>query len=282
MKSEEIKQINCKGELITFDSPKVMGILNITPDSFYSGSRTSVSEVIKKADQMLLEGASFIDIGGYSSRPNAQEVSLEEEIQRVVPVVEALVSEFPHICISVDTFRSKVAQLSLEAGACIINDISAGQIEDTMWEVIQKYQVPYIAMHMRGTPQTKQNYTDYQNIVKDILYYFSQVKDRARQLQINDLIIDPGFGFSKTLSQNYELMQQLSLFRALECPILVGISRKSMLYKLLGTSPEEALNATSVLNTFALLQGADILRVHDVKEAIECVKIVQELQRNYE
>lgn len=282
MKSEEIKQINCKGELITFDSPKVMGILNITPDSFYSGSRTSVSEVIKKAEQMLLEGASFIDIGGYSSRPNAQEVSLEEEIQRVVPVVEALVSEFPHICISVDTFRSKVAQLSLEAGACIINDISAGQIEDTMWEVIQKYQVPYIAMHMRGTPQTKQNYTDYQNIVKDILYYFSQVKDRARQLQINDLIIDPGFGFSKTLSQNYELMQQLSLFRALECPILVGISRKSMLYKLLGTSPEEALNATSVLNTFALLQGADILRVHDVKEAIECVKIVQELQRNYE
>lgn len=277
-----MKQINCKGELITFDSPKVMGILNITPDSFYSGSRTSVAEVIKKAEQMLLEGASFIDIGGYSSRPNAQEVSLEEEIQRVVPVVETLVREFPHISISVDTFRSKVAQLSLEAGACIINDISAGQIEDTMWEVIQKYQVPYIAMHMRGTPQTMQNYTDYQNIVKDILFYFSQVKDRARQLQINDLIIDPGFCFSKTLSQNYELMQQLSLFRSLECPILVGISRKSMLYKLLGTSPEEALNATSVLNTFALLQGADILRVHDVKEAIECVKIVQELQRNYE
>ena len=277
-----MKQINCKGELITFDSPKVMGILNITPDSFYSGSRTSVAEVIKKGEQMLLEGASFIDIGGYSSRPKAQEVSLEEEIQRVVPVVETLEREFPHICISVDTFRSKVAQLSLEAGACIINDISAGQIEDTMWEVIQKYQVPYIAMHMRGTPQTMQNYTDYQNIVKDILFYFSQVKDRARQLQINDLIIDPGFGFSKTLSQNYELMQQLSLFRALECPILVGISRKSMLYKLLGTSPEEALNATSVLNTFALLQGADILRVHDVKEAIECVKIIQELQRNYE
>lgn len=277
-----MKQINCKGELITFDSPKVMGILNITPDSFYSGSRTSVAEVIKKAEQMLLEGAFFIDIGGYSSRSNAHEVSLEEEIQRVVPVVETLVREFPHISISVDTFRSKVAQLSLEAGACIINDISAGQIEDTMWEVIQKYQVPYIAMHMRGTPQTMQNYTDYQNIVKDILFYFSQVKDRARQLQINDLIIDPGFGFSKTLSQNYELIQQLSLFRALECPILVGISRKSMLYKLLGTSPEEALNATSVLNTFALLQGADILRVHDVKEAIECVKIVQELQRNYE
>ena len=217
---------------------------------------------------MFLEGVSFIDIGGYNSRPNAQEVSLEEEIQRVVPVVETLVREFPHICISVDTFRSKVAQLSLEAGACIINDISAGQIEDTMWEIIQKYQIPYIAMHMRGTPQTMQNYTDYQNIVKDILFYFSQVKDRARQLQINDLIIDPGFGFSKTLSQNYELMQQLSLFRALECPILVGISRKSMLYKLLGTSPEEALNATSVLNTFALLQGADILRVHDVKEGI--------------
>ena len=272
-------QINCKGELICFDTPKVMGILNITPDSFYAQSRTTPTEVLRKAEQMLEEGATFVDIGGYSSRPNAQEVSEKEELQRVVPVVEALVKHFPDIRISVDTFRAEVARESLEAGACIINDISAGQIDPAIWEVVAHYQVPYIAMHMRGTPQTKQTYTEYDKLTKDILYYFSQVKDKARQLRINDLIIDPGFGFSKTLAQNYELMQQLALFKALECPILVGISRKSMIYKLLDTTPEEALNGTTVLNTFALLHGADILRVHDVKEAVECVKIVGELCR---
>ena len=270
-------QINCKGVLISFDTPKVMGILNITPDSFYSQSRTTPSEVLHKAEQMLQEGATFVDIGGYSSRPNAQEVSEEEELQRVVPVVEALVKHFPEIRISVDTFRAEVARQSLEAGACIINDISAGQIDPTIWEVAAHYQVPYIAMHMRGTPQTMQTYTEYDKLTKDILYYFSEVNDKARQLKINDLIVDPGFGFSKTLAQNYELMQQLALFKALECPILVGISRKSMIYKLLDTTAEDALNGTTVLNTFALLHGADILRVHDVKEAIECVKIVGEL-----
>jgi dihydropteroate synthase len=272
-------QINCKGELICFDTPKVMGILNITPDSFYAQSRTTPAEVLRKAEQMLEEGATFVDIGGYSSRPNAQEVSPQEELQRVVPVVEALVKHFPDIRISVDTFRAKVARESLEAGACIINDISAGQIDPAIWEVVAHYQVPYIAMHMRGTPQTMQTYTEYDKLTKDILYYFSQIKDKARQLKLNDLIIDPGFGFSKTLAQNYELMQQLALFKALECPILVGISRKSMIYKLLDTTPETALNGTTVLNTFALLHGADILRVHDVKEAVECVKIVGELCR---
>ena len=272
-------QINCKGELICFDTPKVMGILNITPDSFYAQSRTTPAEVLRKAEQMLEEGATFVDIGGYSSRPNAQEVSPQEELQRVVPVVEALVKHFPDIRISVDTFRAEVARESLEAGACIINDISAGQIDPAIWEVVAHYQVPYIAMHMRGTPQTKQTYTEYDKLTKDILYYFSQIKDKARQLRINDLIVDPGFGFSKTLAQNYELMQQLALFKALECPILVGISRKSMIYKLLNTTPEAALNGTTVLNTFALLHGADILRVHDVKEAVECVKIVGELCR---
>ncbi|WP_315237930.1 dihydropteroate synthase [Capnocytophaga granulosa] len=272
-------QINCKGELICFDTPKVMGILNITPDSFYAQSRTTPAEVLRKAEQMLEEGATFVDIGGYSSRPNAQEVSPQEELQRVVPVVEALVKHFPDIRISVDTFRAEVARESLEAGACIINDISAGQIDPAIWEVVAHYQVPYIAMHMRGTPQTMQTYTEYDKLTKDILYYFSEVKDKARQLRINDLIIDPGFGFSKTLAQNYELMQQLALFKALECPILVGISRKSMIYKLLDTTPEAALNGTTVLNTFALLHGADILRVHDVKEAVECVKIVRELCR---
>lgn len=272
-------QINCKGELICFDTPKVMGILNITPDSFYAQSRTTPAEVLRKAEQMLEEGATFVDIGGYSSRSNAQEVSPQEELQRVVPVVEALVKHFPDIRISVDTFRAEVARESLEAGACIINDISAGQIDPAIWEVVAHYQVPYIAMHMRGTPQTMQTYTEYDKLTKDILYYFSQIKDKARQLRINDLIIDPGFGFSKTLAQNYELMQQLALFKALECPILVGISRKSMIYKLLDTTPETALNGTTVLNTFALLHGADILRVHDVKEAVECVKIVRELFR---
>lgn len=272
-------QINCKGELICFDTPKVMGILNITPDSFYAHSRTTPAEVLRKAEQMLEEGATFVDIGGYSSRPNAQEVSPQEELQRVVPVVEALVKHFPDIRISVDTFRAEVARESLEAGACIINDISAGQIDPAIWEVVAHYQVPYIAMHMRGTPQTMQTYTEYDKLTKDILYYFSQIKDKARQLRINDLIVDPGFGFSKTLAQNYELMQQLALFKALECPILVGISRKSMIYKLLDTTPEAALNGTTVLNTFALLHGADILRVHDVKEAVECVKIVGELCR---
>ena len=272
-------QINCKGELICFDTPKVMGILNITPDSFYAQSRTTPTEVLRKAEQMLQEGAMFVDIGGYSSRPNAQEVSEKEELQRVVPMVEALVKHFPDIRISVDTFRAEVARQSLEAGACIINDISAGQIDPAIWEVVAHYQVPYIAMHMRGTPQTKQTYTEYDKLTKDILYYFSEVKDKARQLKLNDLIIDPGFGFSKTLAQNYELMQQLALFKALECPILVGISRKSMIYKLLDTTPEAALNGTTALNTFALLHGADILRVHDVKEAVECVKIVGELCR---
>ena len=272
-------QINCKGELICFDTPKVMGILNITPDSFYAQSRTTPAEVLRKAEQMLEEGATFVDIGGYSSRSNAQEVSPQEELQRVVPVVEALVKHFPDVRISVDTFRAEVARESLEAGACIINDISAGQIDPAIWEVVAHYQVPYIAMHMRGTPQTMQTYTEYDKLTKDILYYFSQIKDKARQLRINDLIVDPGFGFSKTLAQNYELMQQLALFKALECPILVGISRKSMIYKLLDTTPESALNGTTVLNTFALLHGADILRVHDVKEAVECVKIVGELCR---
>ena len=272
-------QINCKGELISFDTSKVMGILNITPDSFYSQSRTTPTEVLRKAEQMLQEGATFLDIGGYSSRPNAQEVSQKEELQRVVPVVEALVKHFPEIRISVDTFRAEVARQSLEVGACIINDISAGQIDPTIWEVAAHYQVPYIAMHMRGTPQTMQTYTEYDKLTKDILYYFSEVKDKARQLKINDLIVDPGFGFSKTLAQNYELMQQLALFKALECPILVGISRKSMIYKLLDTTAEDALNGTTVLNTFALLHGADILRVHDVKEAVECVKIVGELKK---
>ena len=262
-----MKSINCRGELLSFDTPKVMGILNVTPDSFFVQSRVQGTEILAKAEQMLALGATFVDIGGYSSRPNAAEVSAEEELQRVVPVVEVLVKHYP----------AEVARQSLEAGACMINDISAGQIDPAIWDVVAHYQVPYIAMHMRGTPQTKQSYTEYQNLTTDILYYFSEIKDKARQLKINDLIVDPGFGFSKTLPQNYQLMQHLAIFDILDCPILVGISRKSMIYKLLETSAEEALNGTTVLNTFALLHGADILRVHDVKEAMECVRMVEAL-----
>lgn len=274
--------MNCNGKLITFDTPKVMGILNITPDSFYSKSRIEEKNLFQTAEQMLIDGATFIDIGGYSSRSNAAEVTQAEEIQRVIPTIEKLVSYFPDIQISVDTFRSEVARLSLEAGAKIINDISASELDPQMWNVVKKYQVPYIVMHMRGTPQNMQQNTEYQDITKEILYYFSEKKDQARKYQLNDLIIDPGFGFSKTLSQNYELIQHLNLFKTLGCPILVGISRKSMIYKLLKTSPEEALNGTTALHTFALLNGADILRVHDVKQAMECIKIVKELQKNKE
>lgn len=274
--------MNCNGKLITFDTPKVMGILNITPDSFYSKSRIEEKNLFQTAEQMLIDGATFIDIGGYSSRPNAAEITQTEEIQRVIPTIEKLVSYFPDIQISVDTFRSEVARLSLEAGAKIINDISASELDPQMWNVVKKYQVPYIVMHMRGTPQNMQQNTEYQDITKEILYYFSEKKDQARKYQLNDLIIDPGFGFSKTLSQNYELIQHLNLFKTLGCPILVGISRKSMIYKLLKTSPEEALNGTTALHTFALLNGADILRVHDVKQAMECIKIVKELQKNKE
>ena len=274
--------MNCNGKLITFDTPKVMGILNITPDSFYSKSRIEEKNLFQTAEQMLIDGATFIDIGGYSSRSNAAEVTQAEEIQRVIPTIEKLVCYFPDIQISVDTFRSEVARLSLEAGAKIINDISASELDPQMWNVVKKYQVPYIVMHMRGTPQNMQQNTEYQDITKEILYYFSEKKDQARKYQLNDLIIDPGFGFSKTLSQNYELIQHLNLFKTLGCPILVGISRKSMIYKLLKTSPEEALNGTTALHTFALLNGADILRVHDVKQAMECIKIVKELQKNKE
>ena len=274
--------MNCNGKLITFDTPKVMGILKITPDSFYSKSGIEEKNLLQTAEQMLIDEATFIDIGGYSSRPNAVEVTQAEEIQRVIPTIEKLVSYFPDIQISVDTFRSEVARLSLEAGAKIINDISASELDPQMWNIVKKYQVPYIVMHMRGTPQNMQQNTEYQDITKEILYYFSEKKNQARKYQLNDLIIDPGFGFSKTLSQNYELIQHLNLFKTLGCPILVGISRKSMIYKLLETSPEEALNGTTALHTFALLNGADILRVHDVKQAMECMKIVKELQKNKE
>lgn len=270
--------INCKGKLIDLSTPKIMGILNITPDSFYDGGRFKDElSITNQVELMLTEGATFIDIGAYSSRPGADHVSEIEELNRIISIVEVLVKQFPEINLSIDTFRSKVAQECINAGASMINDISAGKLDDKMLEVVGKLQVPYVMMHMKGTPQNMHHHTDYDDLIKDIIYYFSERIAEARVHKIIDIIIDPGFGFSKTIEQNYELLSKLELLQLTEKPILAGVSRKSMIYKLLGTSPENALNGTSSLNTVALLKGAKILRVHDVKEAMECVTLINQL-----
>lgn len=266
--------INCNGSLVDFNTPKVMGILNLTPDSFYDGGRNKTeADYLAQAERMLLEGASFIDVGAYSSRPGAVDISEEEELQRILPVVRTLVKQFPGVILSIDTFRSKVARKCVEAGAAIINDISGGNLDRQMLKTVAELQVPYILMHMRGTPKNMVELNSYDDLVQDILFYFSQRIAEARELGINDLIVDPGFGFSKNIQQNFELMSRMELFKTLELPILSGISRKSMIYKSLETTPNEALNGTTVLNTVSLLKGASILRVHDVKEAMECVKL---------
>ena len=268
--------INCKGQLIDFSTPKIMGILNVTPNSFYDGGKFTLNENgLSQVGKMLEEGATFIDIGAYSSKPNAEFVSEEEERSRILPVVQSILKQFPDALLSIDTFRSEIAAVCIENGAAIINDISAGNLDEKMMDVVAKYNVPYIMMHMRGTPQTMQSQTNYENIIKEILYYFSEKVSKARSLGINDLIVDPGFGFAKTLEQNYEILQNLELFKMLDLPILAGISRKSMVYKPLGVTANEALNGTTVLNTIALTKGANILRVHDVKEAVESVKLFE-------
>jgi dihydropteroate synthase len=270
--------INCKGKLIDLSTPKVMGILNITPDSFYDGGRfKDETSILNQVELMLSEGATFIDVGAYSSRPGASHVSEAEELNRIIPIVKLLVKQFPEIILSIDTFRSEVAKQCINFGAAIINDISAGKMDDNMLETIGKLQVPCVMMHMKGTPQNMQQHTDYDDLIKDIIYYFSERIAEARSHKIIDLIIDPGFGFSKTLEQNYELLSHLELLQMIEKPMLVGVSRKSMIYKLLETSSENALNGTTSLNTVALLKGAKILRVHDVKEAVECVNIINQL-----
>lgn len=266
--------INCKGQLIDLSTPKVMGILNVTPNSFFDGGKyKNESEIRSQVEKMLNDGATFIDIGAYSSKPNADFVSEAEELQRIVPIVNLILEHFPETLISIDTFRSEVAKACIENGAALINDISAGNLDDKMFETIAKYNVPYIMMHMRGTPQTMQTMTNYENIVKEILYYFSEKIAKARSLGINDLILDPGFGFAKTIEQNYEVLQKLDLFSILELPILAGFSRKSMIYKPLHSNAESALNGTTALNTIGLIKGAKILRVHDVKEAMECASL---------
>lgn len=273
--------INCNGQLIDLSTPKVMGILNVTPNSFYDGGKyKEENEVLKQVEKMVYDGATFIDVGAYSSKPDAEFVSEQEEISRIIPVVNLILKHFPGTIISIDTFRSEVAKLCIENGASMINDITSGDGDINMFETISKYNVPYIMMHMRGNSQTMQTLTNYENIVKEILFYFSEKVSITRSLGINDLIVDPGFGFAKTTGQNYEMLQKLELFQILELPILVGFSRKSMVYKSLNTSVEEALNGTTVLNTISLTKGANILRVHDVKEAMECIALYNKINQN--
>lgn len=270
--------INCKGKLISLETPKVMGILNCTPDSFFDGGKyKSEIALLTQVEKMLKDGATFVDVGAYSSKPNAAFVSEEEELSRLLPVIEIVLKNFPETLLSIDTFRSSVAEKSIEIGAALINDITAGNLDDKMMETVGKLRVPYIMMHMKGTPQTMQSLTNYEAIIKEMLFYFSEKIASARSFGINDLIVDPGFGFAKTTEQNFEVMQKLELFEILELPVLVGISRKSMIYKTLATTPENSLNGTTFLNAIALQKGAKILRVHDVKEAMECVTLFENL-----
>lgn len=256
----------------------VMGILNVTPDSFFKNSRfQSERDILSQAEKMLNDGAVLLDIGGYSSRPGATDIPLEEELKRVIPAVRSILSAFPKAYVSVDTFRAEVARQALDCGAALINDITGGAGDEKMFQVIARYQCPYILMHMRGNPQNMKEKTDYEDLVKEIILYFSEKVKQLRSVGVADIIIDPGFGFAKSVDQNYKLLKELPYLHVLGLPILAGISRKSMIYKKLGINSQEALNGTSVLNSFLLMKGASILRVHDVKEAVEAVELYKEM-----
>lgn len=273
--------INCKGKLIDFQRPKIMGIVNLTTDSFYSGSRFADSGegiLLETVGKMLADGADFIDIGAYSTRPGADDVPVELEMQRVVAAVSVLCREFPEVLISVDTFRAAVADAAISEGAALINDVTAGLGDSAMFDVIAKQQVPYVMMHMRGTPKTMTQLNQYDDLISEVLTYFSERIAAARALGINDLILDPGFGFAKNVDQNFMMLQQFADFKIAGLPLLAGISRKSMIYKTLGTTADQALNGTTFLHAFALQGGANILRVHDVKEAVEAVSLFEKLQ----
>lgn len=266
--------LNCKGRLLVVDNPIVMGIINATPDSFFGGSRfNTVDEIVAKVEKMLSDGADLIDIGGQSTRPGSELISPDEEIERVVPAIKAIVQKFPDTFISIDTFYSKAATAAINAGAAIVNDISAGSMDKKMIETVAQLKVPYILMHMNGTPQTMQQNAVYENVNREVLDFFIAKINELRKAGVLDIIIDPGFGFGKTIDHNFELLKNLSVFKMLDKPILVGISRKSTIYKTLGVNADEALNGTSVLNTIALMNGASVLRVHDVKEAKEAVTL---------
>ena len=272
--------INVNGKLMDLSEPQVMGILNVTPDSFYAGSRAETErDITQRIHQIVNEGASIIDIGAYSSRPNAQHISAEEEMSRLRTGLELIRKHHPEAIVSVDTFRADIARMCVEEyGVAIINDISAGNMDEQMFPTMARLGVPYIIMHMKGTPQNMQETPHYDHFLKEIFYYFSEKVQKLRDLGAKDIIIDPGFGFGKTIEHNYELMNHLEEFHLFELPILAGISRKSMIYKLLGITPEEALNGTTALNTIALTKGAHILRVHDVKEAVETIRIVEKMK----
>ncbi|BFP42197.1 dihydropteroate synthase [Flavobacteriaceae bacterium GF1] len=271
--------INCNGKLLDLTTPKVMGILNITPDSFYDGGKyNNPAAIVQQVERMLKEGASLIDIGAYSSKPGAKDISEDEELHRILPIVNLILNEFPHTVLSIDTFRSRVAKKCLQVGAAMVNDISGGYLDHKMMATVAEFQVPFIAMHMRGTPQTMKSMTTYDDMLKEVLFYFSEIIEKARDLKINDIVLDPGFGFAKTVEQNYRLLQYLDLFKNLKRPILAGVSRKSMIYKTLGCTPEKALNGTTALHMAALERGANILRVHDVQEAMECIRLFQALE----
>lgn len=273
--------LNCNHQLIDLSTPKIMGILNLTPDSFYDGGKyKSDIEILRQTEKMLQEGATFIDIGAYSSRPGAKVISEKEEYNRLIPVIQLLLKKFPNVLLSIDTFRSKIATESIANGACIINDISAGKLDLNMFKTIAQLQVPYIIMHMQGTPQNMQQNPTYQNIINDLLYYFSKKINELRNLGVNDIIADVGFGFGKTIEHNYKLLANLELFKNLKIPLLTGLSRKSMLYKPLEITADLALNATTSVNTISLLKGANLLRVHDVKEAKEAIDIVNLVNQN--
>jgi dihydropteroate synthase len=267
--------LNCKGRLLTVDKPLVMGIINATPDSFFPESRHSgIDAILQQAEQMLKDGADMLDIGGQSTRPGSEKVSAEEELSRVTGGIEAIYKRFPEAVISVDTYYSLVAREAVEAGASVVNDISAGSMDELMIPVVASLHVPYILMHMKGTPQTMQQSPQYENVTKEVLDFFITKTDQLRRAGIHDIIIDPGFGFGKTIRHNFELLRNLSVFKILDCPVLLGISRKSTISKTLGVTTEEALNGTTVLNTIGLMNGAAIIRVHDVKEAKEAVQLV--------
>jgi dihydropteroate synthase len=275
------KSVLYKGKLIDLSEPLVMGILNITPDSFYDGGRfNSVDVAVKQTAKMLDEGATIIDIGAFSTRPGADEIDETEELKRLMPVVAEVRASFPDAILSIDTFRSSVAEKVIEKhGDCIINDISGGTLDRRMFETISRMKVPYILMHIQGTPRTMQQNPTYKNVTKEVIKKLSEGVYQLHKMGVSDVIIDPGFGFGKNLAHNYELFNQLDMFRLFELPLLVGVSRKSMIYKLLESTPDDSLNGTTVLNTLALQAGADILRVHDVKPAMEAVKIFNQLKR---
>lgn len=268
--------LNCAGRLLSLETPQVMGILNITPDSFYSGSRVmEEADIVKLAGKMLEEGAAILDVGGMSTRPGAIPPTPQEELHRVIPAIEAIIRHFPEAIVSIDTVRASVAEAAIDAGAAIINDIAAGKMDAQMYPTVARLKVPYILMHMQGIPETMHQNPHYDDIALEILDFFIAETGKLRELGVLDIVLDPGFGFGKTINHNFELLRKMHVFRILDLPILAGLSRKSMIYKTLGIQPEEALNGASALHIIALQQGARLLRVHDVKAAVEVVRLWQ-------